>query len=84
MYNRGGAGHTRTHPGFKKKKSQTHLLKLNPIPLGTGRGGYLKKLTPLSSLLLAHMWEFFFSYFLTLTKTKLKFKVMTCFLKIVS
>ena len=40
-------------PGFKKKyhtPSHTRLLNLNPIPLGTGRGGYPKKPASLPSL----------------------------------
>ena len=36
-------------PSFKKN-SQTHLLKLNPVPLGARRGEYSKKLVPLPSL----------------------------------
>ena len=41
----------RTRLGFKKKKSQTHLLNLNPVPLGARRGGYPKEPGLLPSLL---------------------------------
>ena len=37
-------------PGLKTK-SHTRLLNLNPVPLGAGRGGYLKKPVPLPSLI---------------------------------
>ena len=48
-----GWGNTRTRPGLKKKISysfKTRLLNLNPVPLGTGWGGYPKKLASLPSL----------------------------------
>ena len=53
IYNQGsteqGGAILKSAPGFKKN-SQTCLLKLNLVPLGAGRGGYLKRPAPLPSL----------------------------------
>ena len=47
-----GVGQYPNPPWVFLNNSQTRLFKFNPVPLGTGRGGYPKKPAPLPSLVM--------------------------------